>query len=160
MKFNLCKIIPLKFLDSNTSTNISTKSRHGFTIHRYLESNMGKEFFLEPLENCFGSYTMTSERSNVKSKDRILIQGQSKRRFYRIQEVDYYSGFSDLWVAKLSAYFLIKNRRYISPVQIRRKQSSSNVLAKFWSDCKNIHFSRTTSLVYVDFTTSCPNFHP
>ena len=120
MKLNFRRFIFLVFLSRNVFANLIPRTISRPKTHRYLESNSGKDFFIDSFKSRLGLYTMTSQRSSVKPKDLILIEGQSQRKLFTILEIEYYSGLSDLWVAKLATKVSSIRRRYISFNRPRR----------------------------------------
>jgi hypothetical protein len=120
MKLDLRKFILLMFLSRSLFANLIPRTISRPKTHRYFESNSGKDFFIDSFKSRLGLYTMTSQRSSVKPKDHILIEGQSQRRLFTVLEIEYYSGLSDLWVAKLATKVSSIHRRYISFNRPRR----------------------------------------
>jgi hypothetical protein len=94
--------LPLKFWNTDTSTNPSPKSVKNPKIHKYSEAHNGTEFAIQPLKTQAGLYTMTSQRIGLKPSDYILIYGKFKKKLYKVLEIDYYDcGMPDMWIAKL-----------------------------------------------------------
>lgn len=102
MHFKLVQILLHNFLSDQKCSSIDVQKKRKVKTHLYRESDMGKEFVIEPLKHDSELYVMTSQRSGIKPGDYILIEGISVKRTYHILEIDFYcSGPLDMFILKL-----------------------------------------------------------
>jgi len=72
-------------------------------VHCFDISDRDSYFFLEKNPDVPGQNYMTAQKGNVKSKDIINIRHHSETETYIIEDIDFYSNPSDMWVARLRA---------------------------------------------------------
>ncbi|MUG96766.1 hypothetical protein F7734_32270 [Scytonema sp. UIC 10036] len=68
--------------------------------HDYSQLVCGHDYVFEPMDNLTQGY-MTGQGKGVKPGDCILLQIDSQIEKYQVEEIDYYSEPSDMWMALL-----------------------------------------------------------
>ncbi|MBW4563737.1 MAG: hypothetical protein KME32_21845 [Mojavia pulchra JT2-VF2] len=76
----------------------STKPNN--TTHDYSRFIWGKDYAFESLNNGMAGY-MTGIGKGVQPLDYIILQQGGKSYRYQVEEIDYYSEPSDMWIALL-----------------------------------------------------------
>ncbi|BDM77905.1 hypothetical protein [Acaryochloris marina] len=84
---------------SSPRWNVPVRSRKS-RVHRYEHSALSSDFCIEAAPDQSGFF-MTSCKAGVRRGDVIHISEAGQRSEYRIDEIDYYSDPSDMWIAKL-----------------------------------------------------------
>ncbi len=80
---------------------VSSKSKHQKNkTHDYSRFISGQDYVFEILEGSIQGY-MTGQGKDIKPGDYILLQKGSESYRYRVEEIDYYSNPSDMWIALL-----------------------------------------------------------
>ncbi len=68
--------------------------------HDYSQKILGSDYIFERLNEGMIGY-MTGVGKDIKPCDRIILQEGSESYQYQVEEVDYYSDPSDMWIALL-----------------------------------------------------------
>lgn len=70
--------------------------------HDYRRSDRGSHYVFESTDDGIGGY-MTAQGNNIQSGEYLLLQDEDRQNscLYRVEEIDYYSNPSDMWIAKL-----------------------------------------------------------
>ncbi|MFN6517439.1 MAG: hypothetical protein RMY29_023570 [Nostoc sp. CreGUA01] len=69
-------------------------------IHDYSEQVLGSDYIFERVNEGTIGY-MTGVGNGIKASDRIILRQGSESYQYQIEEIDYYSYPSDMWIALL-----------------------------------------------------------
>ncbi|MDF5709842.1 MAG: hypothetical protein PUP90_19790 [Nostoc sp. S4] len=69
-------------------------------IHDYSRQVWGSDYIFERLNEGTIGY-MTGVGNGIKASDRIILRQGSESYQYQIEEIDYYSYPSDMWIALL-----------------------------------------------------------
>ncbi|MBC1238289.1 MULTISPECIES: hypothetical protein [Nostoc] len=69
-------------------------------IHDYSQQVSGSDYIFERLNEGTIGY-MTGVGNGIKASDRIILRQDNKSYQYQIEEIDYYSYPSDMWMALL-----------------------------------------------------------
>ncbi|MGJ5673905.1 MAG: hypothetical protein ACR9NN_09890 [Nostochopsis sp.] len=70
-------------------------------IHDFRGLICGRDYVFEPIEGLKKGY-MTAQCKGVKRGDWILLENDSRFYRYQVEEIDYYSEPSDMWIALLN----------------------------------------------------------
>ncbi|WP_445635884.1 hypothetical protein NSTC745_00679 [Nostoc sp. DSM 114161] len=76
------------------------KLKHHNKTHDYSQQLCGSDYIFERVNEGTIGY-MTGVGNGVKASDRIILQQGSESYQYQIEEIDYYSYPSDMWIALL-----------------------------------------------------------
>ncbi|MBD2777382.1 hypothetical protein [Iningainema tapete] len=68
-------------------------------IHDYSQFVCGRDYVLEAVSNF--TYYMTAQSKGVKRGDYVMLKNGPNSELYQIEEIDYYSDPSDMWMALL-----------------------------------------------------------
>ncbi len=66
----------------------------------YTEFVCGRDYVFEPVDNMTKGY-MTGYGKGIKCGDYIMLRNGSDSNLYQVEEIDYYSEPSDMWMALL-----------------------------------------------------------
>ncbi len=69
-------------------------------IHDYSQQVLGSDYIFERVNEGTIGY-MTGVGNGIKASDRIILRQGSESYQYQIEEIDYYSYPSDMWIALL-----------------------------------------------------------
>jgi MioC protein len=69
-------------------------------IHDFRGFICGRDYVFEPIEGLKKGY-MTAQCKGVKCGDWIILEDDSRSYRYQVEEIDYYSEPSDMWIALL-----------------------------------------------------------
>ncbi len=69
-------------------------------IHDYSEQVLGSDYIFERVNEGTIGY-MTGVGNGIKASDRIILRQGTESYQYQIEEIDYYSYPSDMWIALL-----------------------------------------------------------
>ncbi|MDZ8050965.1 MAG: hypothetical protein RMX68_023105 [Aulosira sp. ZfuVER01] len=75
-----------------------TQQKH--KIHDYSQLMRGKDYIFETRQGGLGGY-MTGTGKGIKPRDYIILQHGYQNYRYQVEEIDYYSNPSDMWIALL-----------------------------------------------------------
>jgi hypothetical protein len=94
---------------SGINQEVNFLSRLNFLLNRskprknrtydYTDYVCGRDYVFEPIADKPDSYYMTSQSKGIKPGDRIILQNASTAGFYEVEEIEYYSEPSDMWMA-------------------------------------------------------------
>ncbi|MDZ7958461.1 MAG: hypothetical protein RMY34_11390 [Aulosira sp. DedQUE10] len=84
---------------------ILNESKQKHKIHDYSQLVRGRDYVFDPLHGGLGGY-MTGTGKGIKSSDYILVQSGCKSYQYQVEEIDYYSDPSDMWIALVKQVIL------------------------------------------------------
>ncbi|MFB2771566.1 hypothetical protein ACE1AT_20090 [Pelatocladus sp. BLCC-F211] len=70
-------------------------------IHDFRGFICGRDYVFEPIDGLKKGY-MTAQCKGVKRGDWIILENDSRFYRYQVEEIDYYSEPSDMWIALLS----------------------------------------------------------
>lgn len=76
------------------------KHKHKNKIHDYSQQVAGSDYVFERLNEGMIGY-MTGVGKGIKPCDRIILRQGSESYQYQVEEIDYYSDPSDMWIALL-----------------------------------------------------------
>jgi MioC protein len=76
------------------------KLRKNSKIHDYSPYVAGTDYVFESSDNGMTGY-MTAQGKGIKPGDYIILQKGSKFYKYQVEQIDYYSNPSDMWMASL-----------------------------------------------------------
>ncbi|MDZ8024982.1 MAG: hypothetical protein RMY36_022935 [Nostoc sp. SerVER01] len=71
-----------------------------YKIHDYSQQIWGSDYIFERVNEGTIGY-MTGVGNGIKASDRIILRKGSESYQYQIEEIDYYSYPSDMWIALL-----------------------------------------------------------
>ena len=71
---------------------------HKHKTHDFTECVPGTDYVFEVVEN-FNTAYMTAREIGVKPEDYIILQIDSESCRYQVEQIDYYSNPSDMWMA-------------------------------------------------------------
>ncbi|MBD2166712.1 hypothetical protein H6G04_20170 [Calothrix membranacea FACHB-236] len=77
---------------------ILNESKQKHKIHDYSQLISGRDYVFDALHGGLGGY-MTGTGKGIKTSDYILVQSGCKPYQYQVEEIDYYSNPSDMWIA-------------------------------------------------------------
>lgn len=80
--------------------SLTNESKQKNKIHDYSQLVRGKDYVFEPLHGGLGGY-MTAVGKGIKPCDYIILQHGCQNYRYKVEEIDYYSDPSDMWIALL-----------------------------------------------------------
>jgi MioC protein len=86
----------------NWLSRISIAKPKPTRIYDYSQAVPGVDYVFDKLSEKDSSGYMTSQKSGVKQGEQILLTQNGTTRKYQIQELDYYSSPSDMWIALLT----------------------------------------------------------
>ena len=69
-------------------------------MHDYTNADQGHDYIFEPINGGIRGY-MTGQEKSVKRGDYVILQNGSKSSRYQVENVDYYSNPSDMWLGLL-----------------------------------------------------------
>lgn len=72
-------------------------------VHCFDISDRNSHFFLEKRSDAPGRHYMTAHKGDVEARDLIKIEHHSEIETYIIEDIDFYSNPSDMWIARLRA---------------------------------------------------------
>lgn len=77
---------------------ILNESKQKHKIHDYSKLVRGRDYVFDQLHGGLGGY-MTGTGKGIKPSDYILVQSGCQPYQYQVEEIDYYSNPSDMWIA-------------------------------------------------------------
>lgn len=78
----------------------ATELKQKHKIHDYSQLVWGSDYIFERLNEGMIGY-MTGVGRGIKASDRIILREGCESYQYQVEEVDYYSDPSDMWIALL-----------------------------------------------------------
>lgn len=75
-------------------------SRRKNRTYDYTRLICGRDYVFEPVENLTKGY-MTGQGKGIKAGDYIMLSHDADADLYQVEEIDYYSEPSDMWIALL-----------------------------------------------------------
>jgi len=84
---------------------ILNESKPKYKIHDYSQLVRGRDYVFDPLHGGLGGY-MTATGKGIKPRDYIVLQYGCKSYQYKVEEIDYYSDPSDMWMALVKQVIL------------------------------------------------------
>jgi hypothetical protein len=73
----------------------------------YTDYVCGRDYVFELIEDKPGSCYMTSQSKGIKVGDRIILQNTSISGLYEVEEIEYYSEPSDMWMGLLKKVIVV-----------------------------------------------------
>jgi ribonucleotide reductase alpha subunit len=67
----------------------------------YTQSVLGRDYVFETTDDVTKAY-MTAYGKGIRRGDYIILQRGSQAKQYQVEEIDYYSDPSDMWIALLN----------------------------------------------------------
>ncbi|MEH2437430.1 MAG: hypothetical protein V7K25_24890 [Nostoc sp.] len=93
--------LSFSFLSKLALVNFPVKElKQKHKIHDYSQLVSGSDYVFERLNEGTIGY-MTGSGTAIKPSDRIILQEGCESYQYQVEEVDYYSDPSDMWIALL-----------------------------------------------------------
>ncbi|MEH2459969.1 hypothetical protein [Nostoc sp.] len=89
------------FLNKKALVNSpATELKKKYKTHDYSQQVWGNDYVFERLNEGTAGY-MTGIGKGIKPGDRIILREGSESYQYQVEEIDYYSDPSDMWMALL-----------------------------------------------------------
>ncbi len=98
MSFIRSSINPSVFFLSLTNLILKKLKQHKNKTHDFTECLQGTDYVVEFADMLTTGY-MTAQSKGVKCGDYIILQIGSESCRYQVEQIDYYSNPSDMWMA-------------------------------------------------------------
>lgn len=94
--------INLRVIFSSVFSLLSNKAKQTNTkTYDYSQYVCGRDYVFEPVDDLKKGY-MTAQGKGIKCGDYIILKNGSNSCRYQVEEIDYYSEPSDMWMALLN----------------------------------------------------------
>lgn len=99
MSFSRSSINPSVFFLSLRDFILNKLRQQKHKIHDFTEYVRGSDYVFEVAPEDVTTAYMTARGTGVQIGDYIVLQINSESRQYQVEEIDYYSNPSDMWMA-------------------------------------------------------------
>jgi MioC protein len=80
--------------------HLSARSHPNHKTHDYTQSYGREDYIFEPIEEGKRGY-LTGQGKGIKRGDYLILSDGSHCHRYQVEDIDYYSNSSDMWIALL-----------------------------------------------------------
>jgi hypothetical protein len=87
----------------------SSRKRRKPRTYNYTKLTRGQDYFFESIEEGTKGY-LTKQGQKVQPGDYIILREENNTFRYKIEEIDYYSNPSDMWIALLKKETLAEDK--------------------------------------------------
>ena len=99
MSFTRSSINPSVFFLSLRDLILNKLKQRKHKIHDFTECVHGSDYIFEVAPEDVTAAYMTARGTGVKLGDYIVLQIDSESKQYQVEQIDYYSNPSDMWMA-------------------------------------------------------------